>query len=155
MLLKFTKCINIHKYIKKSLNKGRSWYKTVKGFLVHSNLLNFTTPFRRPMVFFLLSEGINGARLWAFYENSIRPVEVKPSSLSSTITMKFLMSTQPRDPQNSECHPEGEDSGCASPAPSHLLPSSPALVRRSWRCSQASAEPMTPADCGEEQFPGQ
>lgn len=81
--------------------------------MVHSNLLNFTTPLRRPMVF-LLSEGINGARLWAFYENSIRPVEVKPSSLSSTITMKFLMSTQPRDPQNSECHPEGEDSGCAS-----------------------------------------
>lgn len=50
----------------------------------------------------------------AFYENSIRPAEVKPSSLSSTITMKFLMSTQPKDPQNSECHPEGEDSGCAS-----------------------------------------
>lgn len=65
-------------------------------------------------LFFLLSEGINGPRLRAFYENSIRPVDVKPSSLSSTITMKFSMSTQPRDPRISECHPEGEDSGCAS-----------------------------------------
>ncbi|ROL47323.1 hypothetical protein DPX16_16911 [Anabarilius grahami] len=62
----------------------------------------------------------------------------------------------PRDPQNSECHPEGEDSGCASlrlPRISshHPLP----WCAEAEGASQATAEPMTPADCGEEQFPGQ
>lgn len=66
-----------------------------------------------------------GQAMTFFHENLIRAKKVKPSSLSSTITMKFLVSTLPRVPQISGCHPEGDGSGCV---PLSLSPSPPTTL---------------------------